>query len=199
MASKNKGFLPFILELFIVFVGVYGAFELNRYQQNQREDKIRQSYFISFKSELVKLSYDIKAVQDVLDNRISNLETSLKNKDRIPLKPLNLHFDAAMLITRAGFNDDVFMQLDPGLASSLSGGYDHVRNTSEQIRAFNETCNRILISTEPISFYDSKGNLKSQFDWYLQGLKSLRKQIEFLANMINNGAMPATEKLIKDF
>jgi len=199
MASQKTSILKIIAELLIVFVGVYGAFELNRFQQNNREIAIKESYFNSFMSELVKLTSDIKNTQNVIDNRISTFESELENGQKPILQPLNLHFLAPMLITRAGFNDDVFTQLNPGLAASLSGGYDNVQIVSQHIADFNAICNRQLISNEPISFYDISGKLKPEFDWYLTGLKRLQNYVGSLSDMINTGAIPATKKLIEDF
>lgn len=199
MAKQKTGLLKFIAELLIVFVGVYGAFELNRYQESNRETKIREAYFGSFKSELNKLSFDIKNTQSVIDRAISEFEASLSRGEKQPPKPLGLYFEAPMLITRAGFNEDVFTQLDPGLSASLSGGYDNVQAVSQKVRSFNEICNRQLISNDPIEFYDRNGNLKPQFDWYLSGLTKLQGYMNNLSQMINEGAIPAVDKLMAEF
>lgn len=199
MAFKKTSVFKLIAELLIVFVGVYGAFELNRYQEANREDHIKESYFNSFMSELVKLSSDIRNTQNAINGRVTNFEAALENGEKPDLKAVNLFFDAPMLITKAGFNDDVFTQLDPGLASSLSGGYDNVRAVSERVKSFNDICNKQLISNDPIAFYDRQGKLKPQFDWYLKGLKNLKAYMENLSQMINEGAIPATKELIEGF
>ncbi|MFY0592882.1 hypothetical protein [Roseivirga sp.] len=197
MANKKTSILKFIAELLIVFVGVYGAFELNRFQQTEREKTIRESYFNSFMSELVKLSSDIKGVQREIDRAITKFDTAMAKGETPMLKPLNIYFKSPMLITRAGFNEDVFTQLDPGLAASLSGGYDNVQVVSQNIADFNDICNRQLISNTPITFYDKNGILKPEFDWYIAGLKRLQRYMINLSEMINNGAIPATKNLIE--
>ncbi len=199
MAKQRNGLLKIVAELLIVFVGVYGAFELNRYQQSQREEKIREAYFKSFKSELNKLAYDIRLTQKAIDQGIVEFETSIENGERRRLTPLEFSFDAPMLITKAGFNDDVFTQLNEGLAASLSGGYDNVQLVSQKIKRFNDLCDRQFISNTPISFYDSRGNLKPEFDWYLEELKNLQKYMQNLNKMISEGAIPAVDKLLLDF
>ncbi|OEK05464.1 hypothetical protein [Roseivirga misakiensis] len=197
MSKKKPAILKFIAELLIVFIGVYGAFELNRYQQAEREDKIRERYFNSFMSELVKLSADIRGVQKEIDKAILDFESNLADGDQPNPKPLNIYFQAPMLITKAGFNEDVFTQLDPGLAASLGGGYDNVQIVSQNISDFNDMCNRQLISNQPIQFYNRNGSLKPEFNWYLEGLKRLQRYMNNLSNMINGGAIPATEELIE--
>lgn len=199
MAKERSGVLRFIAELLIVFVGVYGAFELNRYQQSNRETDIRHSYFGSFRSELVKLSSDIRVAQRILNREITAFEEALEKGEKPSPKPIDLFFEAPMLITIAGFNDDVFTQLDPGLAASLSGGYDNVQTVSNRVKRFNQICDRLLISNTPIDFYDRNGQLRPQFDWYLRDLKNLQTYLSNLDGMISGGALPAVDSLLKGF
>lgn len=197
MTKQRKGLTRFIAELLIVFVGVYGAFELNRYQENKRETKIRERYFSSFNSELNKLSYDIGNVQKVINATLSDFQTALDKGEKPVPKPVNIVFEAPMLITKAGFNDDVFIQLDASLAASLSGGYDNVQLVIRQIDRFNQICDRQLISNSPISFYDRQGNLKAEFYWYQNELIQLQKYMDNLDEMINEGAIPAVKQLLE--
>jgi len=196
MAKERRGLIKFIAELLIVFVGVYGAFELNRYQENKRETKIRERYFSSFNSELNKLSYDISSAQKVINSTLSNFQTALDKGEKPVPKPVNIIFEAPMLITRAGFNDDVFIQLDASLAASLSGGYDNVQLVIRQIERFNQICDNQLISNNPINFYDRQGNLKPEFHWYQKELLALQQYMTNLDEMINKGAIPAVKKLL---
>ncbi len=196
MAKERRGLIKFIAELLIVFVGVYGAFELNRYQENKRETKIRERYFSSFSSELNKLSYDISSAQKVINSTLSEFQTALDKGEKPVPKPVNIIFEAPMLITRAGFNDDVFIQLDASLAASLSGGYDNVQLVIRQIERFNQICDNHLISNTPINFYDRQGNLKPEFHWYQKELLDLQKYMTNLDEMINKGAIPAVKKLL---
>lgn len=198
MTARKKSFLSFLAELLIVFIGVYGAFELNRYQQNGREQKIEKSYFESFYSELVKLTSDISATQKIIDTQIQSITSAQAKGEQPALKPINLQFYASMLITKAGFNDDVFMQLSPELAASLSGGYDNVMVAIREVDEFNSNCNRLLLADEPIRFYNSKGQLKPEFDWYISGLKRLQARFNILSRMMNEGAVPATKSILED-
>ena len=197
MRFQKRSFPSFLVELLIVFIGVYGAFELNRYQQNQRENKIEENYFRSFYAELSKLTSDIRKAQEVIDEQVTSVTEAINRGERPALKPINIQFYASMLITKAGFNDDVFTQLDPSLASSLSGGFDNVMVTMREVDSFNATCDRVLISSEPISFYQRNGQLKPEFDWYLSGLKRLQTRFKVLSSMMNEGAKPAIDKIIE--
>lgn len=198
MKVKKFSIRSFVFELIIVFVGVYGAFELNRYQERQREQKIKENYFRSFYSELTKLSAEIKLVQGIIDRRVNQMDSATISGNRPDLKPLNLYFGSEMLITRAGFNDDVFTQLSSELTSSLSGGFDFVQIARTKLHDFNQTCRLHLISSEPLEFYDANNQLKPQFEWYPAGLNSIKRTFDELAKMINEGAIPATRQVIDD-
>ena len=198
MANKKNWIGRLLLELITIFVGVYLAFELNRYQDGQRSNEIKFNYFKSFQSELSKLGAEIRLRNREIETAIESFEKGIQNGQKPTPKPLNLYFSAEMLITEAGFNDDVFMQLDPGLASSLSGGYDYVRLVERRISDFNQICNRMLILNTTLEFYDSGGNLKPEYDWYLLGLKETKEYLETLSKMIIEQATPAVQNLVEN-
>ncbi len=196
--SQRKKWLPtFFFELFIVFIGVYGAFELNRLQENRRENEVKVNYLKSFRSELVFVRSHLIDVKNTITKTINDFEMALANGDRPSPKPIHTYISSSLLITQAGLNGDVFLQLNQGLAASLSGGYDNVSATSRWLDDFNDICNRNLISNSPIQFYDRQGNLRPEFDWYLPGMKTAISKIDGLLAIIDQGAMPSTEELIK--
>lgn len=197
MAKPKATIAKFLLELFIVFIGVYGAFELNRYQESLREKRIKESYFKSFRSELSELSGKIKRSQRLINARIAEIDGANANGERFTPRPLNLYFDPQMLITRAGFNDDVFTQLGAGLSTSLSGGFENVRTVSQMSADFNTKCNTHLLGSSPESFHDKMGNLKQEFHWYVSDLKNLQLNFEILREMIDEQAMPATLQIVE--
>lgn len=197
MAKPKVSIGKFLLELFIVFIGVYGAFELNRYQEGLREERIKESYFKSFRSELSELSGKIRRSIKLIDSRIAEIDSATAKGQRFNPRPLNLYFDPQMLITRAGFNDDVFTQLGAGLSTSLSGGFDNVRTVSQMSSDFNTKCNSHLLGTSPESFHDKQGNLKPEFQWYVNDLKNLQRNFGILREMIDDQAMPATLQIVE--
>lgn len=187
----------FFFELFIVFIGVYGAFELNSLQESNRADKIKIDYMKSFRSELAFVRSHIINLQDRTNKLLNEFKADLDSGKRPILKPLSAYLTSQLLITQAGLNEDIFLQLNPGLASSLSGGYDNIKAATKWIDSFNDICNRNLISTEPIDFYNRQGELKPEFNWYLEGLQITSNYLRQILSDIDEGAMPATEALIK--
>lgn len=187
------------MELFIVFIGVYGAFELNRYQQNKRENTIKQNYFITFNSELRKLIADIRNAEKSVVAEMQELESYHDSIAERPFIPAFVSFRQSLLITQAGFNDDVFVQLDPSLASSLTGGYDYVKSLENMVDVFNQTSASKLSGLLWKDLFDRNNNLKDEFFWYQSRLKLLQSNFRFIGDMMENQAVPAVEVIIQEF
>ena len=198
MKAPKISFKSFIFELVIVFVGVYGAFELNRYQEHQREQKIKLNYFKSFKLELNKLIADTSRTKDLIDQTIEELESSWANQEQPMLAPLEFYFSAEMLITRTGFNDDVFTQINPELSASLSGGFDNFQAVNQMLKEFDHSCSIHLLTKSRKDFYQGSGALKPEYNWYLKGLEELQIRFNSLEKMISEGALPATNAFIEE-
>lgn len=189
----------FIFELFIVFIGVYGAFELNRFQQNKRENTIKQNYFITFNSELRKLIADIRNAEKSVVTEMQELGSYHDSIAERPFIPAFVSFRQSLLITQAGFNDDVFVQLDPSLASSLTGGYDYVKSLENMVDVFNQTSASKLSGLLWKDLFDRNNNLKDEFFWYQSRLKLLQSNFRFIGDMMENQAVPAVEVIIREF
>ena len=197
--ERKLSFGRFIFELFIVFIGVYGAFELNRYQEAQREQKIREKYFITFRSELTKLigsirSADKAAIEEL--EEIKNYNDSLKNK---AFYPKTIIFNESLLITQAGLNADVFVQLSPDLAASLIGGFDYVKSLELLVNDFNRITKDRLYGLKWGDLFDRDNQLKSEFLWYQNQLELISDNLVRVGNMMEYQAGPFVDQIIADF
>ena len=189
----------FVFELIIVFIGVYGAFELNRYQQVQREEEVREKYFITFRSELNKLVASIKQIERSIDRELAELENnddSLRNK---PFIPANILFNESLLITQAGLNADVFVQLSPDLAASLIGGYDYVKALEILTSEYNRVAMDKLYALKWSDLYVKNGSLKTEYVWYRSKLRNLKANFSQVGNMMENQAGPFVDQIIAEF
>ena len=195
--SKSKNVLrTFFFELVIIFIGVYGAFELNRYQENKRQHKIQLNYLSSFRSELGSIRAAVGQTKAQVDGLIKRMEEGIAAGEEPTLVLPNLYFLKALLITQIGLSDDVFVQLDPGLAVSLSGGYDMVQTTSLRIKDFNNLCSNKLVSDSPLQFYDRQSQLRPEYNWYMEGLRDIQQRLTIILQVIDEGAMPGTDQLL---
>lgn len=197
--ERKLSFGRFIFELFIVFIGVYGAFELNRYQEAQREQKIREKYFVTFRSELIKLigsirSADKAAIEEL--EEIKNYNDSLKNQ---AFYPKTIIFNESLLITQAGLNADVFVQLSPDLAASLIGGFDYVKSLELLINDFNGITKDRLYGLKWGDLFDRNNHLKSEFLWYQNQLELISDNLVRVGNMMEYQAGPFVDQIIADF
>lgn len=198
MHQKRKSLLSFLVELLIVFLGVYGAFELNSYQQSKRDHLLEENFYQSFLSELNELTNNLSRLENQLEKRIGEFEESIQNGNRPDLEPVNLYFRESLLITQVGFNEELFIQLDPGLTVSLKGGFDMVKVLEMRIKDFNEICNAQLISGTELDFYDNDGKLKESYEWYLDGLRDNLAEVKTLRSILEQQAIPAVEQVAKE-
>lgn len=189
----------FLFELFIVFIGVYGAFELNRYQQVQREEAIREKYFVTFKSELDKLIGSIRQVEKTIDRELQAIEGFNDSLRNISFYPRNILFNESLLITQAGLNADVFVQLNPDLAASLIGGYDYVKSLESITSGYNLLVNDKLYGLKWDDLFDKRGVIKTEYNWYPRELKYLKLNYNRVGNLLENQASPFVDQIIAEF
>jgi len=189
----------FIFELFIVFIGVYGAFELTNYQQNVREEKIRENYFVSFKSELNTLIFNIDQVEKGISKELYRLENYNDSLESRPFTPVRINFNQSLLITQAGFNADVFVQLNPDLASSLIGGFDYVKRLEAMSDDYNSLASLKLYGHKWGDLFTSNREMKDEFAWYKSQLESMAKNFSFVGNMMETQATPFINQVIEGF
>ncbi len=198
--KKNKLSVGrFLFELFIVFIGVYGAFELNNLQQRNREQKIKENYFISFGAELEQLTGSIRSTERALSREIKELEQYSDTLRSQPFYPLTISFKESLLITQAGFNSDVFVQLSRDLASSLTGGYDFVKSLEEKTARFNMLGQSKLLGLTWGDLFDNRGVLKTEYQWYQRELNILKANFNRVGNMMKNDAQPFVDQVIANF
>lgn len=198
MKAPKFSIKSFLFELLIVFIGVYGAFELNNYQQNKREKKIEYNYLTSFMSELNNLRAQTVRTRKSIKTQVDTLEAAWARGETPDLETPNLYFYSALLITQIGLSDDLFVQLNAGLAVSLSGGYDFVQQLNVRVKDFNDLCNARLIADPKPQFYTRQGQLRPEYNWYLEGLKSLDEGLNTLIQIIDTGAKPGTQQLLEE-
>ena len=189
----------FIFELIIVFIGVYGAFELNRYQQVQRENEIREKYFITFRSELNKLIASVRQVERSIEKELAEIESFDDSKRKEAFYPVNLVFNESLLITQAGLNADVFVQLSPDLAASLIGGYDYVQSLETMTHNYNQLAINKLYGLQWGDLFIKDGSMKTEFEWYEKQLKYLHSNFNNVGDMMENQAGPFVDEIIAQF
>lgn len=188
-----KGFLKssswkfLLLELVVVFIGVYGAFYLTTLREEQVDRYNRVNYYKTFMLNLEDLRTHAVRVKAEVD---STLKTVQEDPDSEITINRSINFTKNMLIVRSGFESENFTTIGQDYLASLDRGSDLI--SMIQYRA-----NTIEAETRKFLIY-GKGASEAEFrKWYIGELTLLSRLLGALHNTITNGAVPETQEMIK--
>lgn len=188
-----KGFLKssswkfLLLELVVVFIGVYGAFYLTTLREEQVDRYNRVNYYKTFMLNLEDLLTHAVRVKAEVD---STLKTVQEDPDSEITINRSINFTKNMLIVRSGFESENFTTIGQDYLASLDRGSDLISKI--QYRA-----NTIEAETRKFLIY-GKGASEAEFrKWYIGELTLLSRLLGALHNTITNGAVPETQEMIK--
>lgn len=189
-----------LIELVAVFVGVYLAFALSNYQEEQKNEKTRIKYFKSFLLELQGINYTIKRQLKIIERIDSVYTESIQNKRfKIPEIYPDFELTINMPIIKSAFIGSHFENIHPQFLLNISFGGNLITMIEKRVNRYTENCQRVLYG-RPMnarSFYQSSGQLKREYQWYLDDLRSIKVLYKRLNVAIEEGALPETKKLIE--
>ncbi|MDW3192423.1 MAG: hypothetical protein R8G66_08660 [Cytophagales bacterium] len=190
----------FFVELIVVFIGVFSAFQLNDYRDRQRNDDVKINYYKSFQEELLFISKYNIGVRDSIAEIINYYETGIEKGARPALRyvtDFNMIGDAP--IVQSAFSDEHFTSIGSYLLVNISFGNNHFGWLKERVDEYNRRVKDLLYNQNRsiYSYYDPSGQLKPEFMWYLKELKAIIVLINELERQIHEGAIPATNQLIE--
>ncbi len=175
-----------MMELLVVFIGVYGAFQLDSYRSSREDLKNRITYFKAF--ELILDNY-LQTV-NILKTDIDTILDDLNSNSNAELRYLHdLDFTNTIYIVQSVFSSDRFSGVHSEFMMNLEIGANIIRNLEERIKGFRQTVNH------------AKMNGISQSDefrtWSLGELEYLSKRLSRLKSAIEQGALPETREIIR--
>lgn len=192
----------FFVELIVVFIGVFSAFQLNDFRDRQRNDAVKVNYYKSFQEELLFISAYNVQIRDSLESIIQLYETGLSEKSlQAPkyLTDFNMIGDAP--IVESAFSDEHFTSIGSFLLVNISFGNNHFKWLKERVDDYNNRVKDLLYNqNRPAdAYYSANGQLKPEYRWYLDELKAIITLINQLEQQIHEGAIPATDQLIDSY
>lgn len=194
--SKGKGLF---LELFIVFLGVYLAFQLNNCKQNSEADKLKKNYYSIILNEFKVNLQEISLAKTEVSNYLDQFTSAIENKETPQIKSLNsIQLNNNMLVLKAAFENGHLANLKPEYISNLSLGSNLLTRISKQLENYNTSVNDALSlnNWDNSNFYASDLNLKQKYNWIVDDLQFILKYLTGLEEAIKYGAIPDTENLI---
>ena len=181
----QRGWKFLIVELLVVFIGVYGAFYLSTLQEEKRDRMNRVNYYKTFMLNLDDLYAGATRVKTEVDSAI----VLMQNNPGSPIRlNRNIDFTSNMLIVRGGFESENFTTIGQDYLASLDRG-------SNLISIISKRCNYLEEETRKFLIYG--GNERVFREWQLQELQSISGFLEMLQLTISEGAVPETKLIIQ--
>lgn len=164
-----------LLELLVVFVGVYAAFALAQHQAARDEAARRAALRHALAEELAVIAAKGRAG----DAEFASLEAyvaAMNQGARPPLRPLNTYVPFSPDVWQAALASGGVELLEPAQVVRLSGFYSRVLALGRQIEradAYTRTLLLPNIDQPPSEFYDADGRLRPKYHWYRQHLQRM--------------------------
>ncbi|SDM58591.1 hypothetical protein SAMN05421823_11647 [Catalinimonas alkaloidigena] len=188
-----------LLDLVVVFVGVYAAFYLSNLKEERTAEQVRRNYYQSFVYELQDISAQAKRLQVVIDTTVQSYETRMARGERPRLDFFyRIDFTQNYFIVRSAFNEEHFTTVGSAYLRNISSGSNLIALIDKRVEAYQADCRRLLRfeAYDPDRFYAADGSLKPEYQWYLTDLKMIRHYLSALVAAIDEGAIPETEALM---
>ena len=190
-----------VFELLIVFAGVYGAFVVSDFQDQQRAKRARIAFLQTFREDLVRMDRQMVIPRmQVLDSLIVFYESAMAagKKPELKFHP-TIDFTSTMLVVRAAFNSDYLENIEREHIVSISQGSNLITLIEKKSDVFQNECRRWFHGPSYTNddFYDRSGRLKPGMQWYLDDMKELRHLLQILDIAIMQGAVKSTDHLLK--
>jgi hypothetical protein len=182
---QNRSWKFLLLELLVVFIGVYGAFYLTTLREEAVERRNRVNYYETFLLNLDDLyakAVSAKKEVDSLGNELANNPNHEISLNR------SIDFTNNMLIVRSGFESENFTTIGKDYLASLDRG-------SNLISVIEKRADILEAETRKFLLYGD-GNEREFIKWYTEELGVLSDLLEQLQLTISKGAVPETRIMI---
>ena len=180
MNSKQHISVKLISELIIVFIGVYGAFMVNNYQNEFKDNRVRHDYFVTFLAELDNFYNSASQLNTKMSNYLKEFEEAVTNNQKPKLIVNNFFFFSNTFVIGAAFNGDYFSAIGSDFLSSISRGTSLIKAINQKIADYNRNTYQLLYfhAYDPKKFYRENGQLKDEYKWYVADLKVIQGYLE---------------------
>lgn len=189
-----------LLELFIVFLGVYLAFQLNSYKEGREADKLQRNYYEIMLHELNSNLSEITASKKHIDEYLIELKANIEKGEDPQVAPLlAVNLENNMLALKSAFENGHFENLNARYISNLSLGSNLLSRVAKLINRYNDSVSQVMASNNwDNNLMYTNHQLKPKYDWVITDLEAISTYLGNLEDAIKFGAIPDTEKLFED-
>lgn len=187
-----------LLELAVVFIGVYLAFLLTDYQEELEKQDIRVKFFESLIFEFETVVYHLDEEERNMLTHLSTMEKiSQGTQPRIPAR--SLYYPVPGLVVAAAFDGRNFESLTTETIVNIVEATPYLESLKQKINTFNELLVGLLRAQESNvnCCYNSEGELLDHYSWYPELLEEIHELNRSIKNSIVETAIPDLQKLNK--
>lgn len=164
------------LELLIVFMGVYAAFALSRYEASREATERRHQLQNALVREIEDLTSNTRRVAQQLPVQLAQFDSAIRAGGRPTLEPWIEPVRVQTHMWEATLQSGALDLFDIPTVYSLSQFYNELNAGFEQLAQLRGLSESILIPNlerGSSEFYQSDGTLRPKYRWYREGLGRL--------------------------
>ena len=196
-ASSN---IPRLLvELAVVFIGVYLAFLLTDYQEELEKGEIRIKFYESLIVELSdvveRLDPDGEEQRNLLWHMSTVEEITKGKRPKIPARPL--HHSIPGLVLTAAFDSRNFESLNTDTINNVVQLSPDIESLKQRIDTFNDLLVSLLEAqqSDDACCYDAQGKLLNDYRWYPKLVLDVYELNVDIRELILDQAIPDLQEL----
>jgi hypothetical protein len=177
-SSRWRKTVPLIiLELVVVFVGVYAAFALSEHQAERQASERRRQIQLALVREIEDITANTCNAAHVIGRMVASYDSALAAGGTPPLEPMmeavgveNHMWDAALVSGGLDLLDvETIFRLSE-FYNELNAGFAQM----EQLRELTQTLLLPNLDAGTSEFYERPGRLRRRYGWYLVALRNLQ-------------------------
>jgi hypothetical protein len=164
------------VELLVVFIGVYAAFALSRYEARREATERRRQLQDALVREIEDLTSNTRRVAQQLPVQLAQFDSAVRAGGRPALQPWIEPVRVQTHMWEATLQSGALELFDIPTVYSLSQFYNELNAGFEQLaqlRALSETVLIPNLERGSSEFYQSDGKLRPKYQWYREGLGRL--------------------------
>ncbi len=185
----------FVVELVIVFVGVYLAFLLADYRDERKDLSLGVKYhellITEFQTFAEYLEFEKKKIEKYQD-----IVAEIEQGSQPDLLASDLYYFYRGSVLDAAFDSRNFESLDASTLRKIVTGLPALEILEKHINRFNQLSATVLLPAKAsnASYYDSEGQLRPEFAWYPDLIRGIAQINEQLHKVIKDVAIPDLEQ-----
>ena len=185
-----------LVELAVVFIGVYLAFLLTDYQEELEKRDIRMKFFESLIVEFETVVFHLDEEERNMLPHLSTMEKIGQGKQpQIP--SVSLYYPVPGLVVAAAFDSRNFEALNAETIGNIVKATPYMETLKQKINTFNELLIGLLRAQESNASccYNDEGELLEHYRWYPDLLEEIHELNREIKKKILETAIPDLQKL----